>query len=333
MSKDDRMRRVLTAATSLCAFALVCACGGLVTEDGLSNLVAPSSDASSGDSTTPDCVYLLGTLQEGASFRNVLIDPTRPLDRAYGFGHVRPRPLVNPTTGRLWFAASGSKNETQLHVFSQSVPTSVTSIDIQLAPQPVIPTPNCDSAVNYLYAIFAFPEDGVLAYTCAASPLLSVAGANAPDLHGRLPVAVGYERTILTFATGEGYALVKDDVVTPLPPLYLNASLSAVRARPAGGFYAVGNAPNVRGQLMEIMLDGTVTVVGPYDFGPPEPGVGPGSRCVLDGKQSLFCLNDVPGADFAHGVLRFSIGAPPVVVFDERNSDVKIHISSLATGP
>jgi len=278
----------------------------------------------------PDCVYLLGTLNEGDSFRNVLIDPAQPADRAFGFGHTRRTPLVHPLKGRTWFMGMTSTPPVAVYSFTKSVPVNELDITNQLAAQTIIPTPSCPS--NLLDKFFIAPDDGALVYTCGN---VFVEGTAAPiDLKGHLPFALGADRLFLASSAGE-FALVKNGVVTPLPSTLWGLGLYVARSRPGGGFFVVAGALGTQGQLVEILPDGTTKVLGSYDFGPPQGGIGPGPNCVLDRANGLVCLNRIPGAPtvFADGVVRFSLNAPPVLVFDERNSDVKIHLSSLVTGP
>lgn len=279
----------------------------------------------------PDCVYLLGTLQEGDAWKNVLIDPRDPKDRAFGFGYTLRAPIIHPKTGKLTFIAHADSNPMRrLYTFGSSTPPTAYA-NAQLAAHTIVPT-RCTG--DSLFEHYLFPDDGVLAYDCLGNPGPTyIDGVTAPfDRQGHSIVAVGAGRVVLAAKTAPEYALLVGGAVVPVQGLDTNTTLYAVRSLPSGGFIAAANATGVRGQLIEIAVDGTTTVKGPYDFGMPP--LGPGPRCVLEPSGALVCLQLLQASPIAvDGIYRFRLGAPPELLYDERSSDVKIHISYLVTGP
>jgi hypothetical protein len=292
--------------------------------DGICGVASVSSGV-----VDPDCVYLLGTLQEGTSWRNVLIDPRHPADRAYGFGNPFRAPIIHPKTGRLWFLSRANSGSQRLYLFGVTAPVNAYP-DAQLAGHTLVPTPGC--ADNMLFEHYLVPDTGVLVYDCLGNPGTTfVDGQAAPvDLQGYLVVAVGNGGVVLGAKTAPDYAIVKDGVATPIAGLAYNTFLRAIRSRPSGGFMALANAGTERGQLIEIEVDGSILVKGPYDFGTPPRGPG---DCVLEPSGAAVCIVNVPGPLAAEGVARFTLTSPPEMLHDERTSDVKIHGSRLVTGP
>lgn len=367
-----RSRVLLAVHAMASALVATSACGGLVAIDassmpeggsggvedsGSSPITPPSGDASSPIDAAvapapviaadgvcvdanvstgivdPDCVYLLGTLQEGDAWRNVLIDPRDPKDRAFGFGYTFRAPIIHPKTGKLTFIASGDTSGSR-HLYEFGTSTAPTaSPNAQIAAHTMIPTTRCSA--SSLLEHYIFPDDGVVAYDCNGNPGATwVYGATMPVARqGYLPVAVGNDRVILAAKTAPDYAVLIDGAVVPVQGLDTNTFLGAVRSRPTGGFLAVGNATGIRGQLLEIATDGTTTPKGSYDFGTPP--VGPSGSCVLEPAGSLVCIGKMKAAPYdVDAIYRFRVGgAAPELLYEERMSDVKIHISHLVTGP
>jgi hypothetical protein len=274
----------------------------------------------------PDCVYLLGTLKPGEIGHQVLIFPTNPADRAFGFGDVSRRPFVRPTDGRVVFQAGQ-----HAYTFTTSVGTS-SGIEQQLAAQTLLPTPGCGRD-DSLYKVFVFPDDGETFYECIGfSVHWHVGTSTTPLFLDYLPFAVAEDRSFIGQDGTPEYFLVRGrSAVRVLDGGYTN--LFAWRASPGGGFLVALSRPGVRAELRRVEASGE-SILGNYDFGEGAGGGGGGGHCVLEPTGAMVCITTLEqDGGPQDGVVRFSTTGPPEILYDERTSDVKIHIAELVTGP
>jgi hypothetical protein len=93
----------------------------------------------------------------------------------------------------------------------------------------------------------------------------------------------------------------------------------------------MASANGVHADLREIALDGSMQVVGAYNFGPPT--YRQSGQCALEPSGALVCIVTLADSPPAEGVARFTFANPPEVVYDERTGSVKIQFGTLVTGP
>ena len=145
----------------------------------------------------PDCVYVMGTLEESVAGQDVLIDPQDPSDRAYGFGMQRAM-AVHPKTGELWFTASSGSSGAPWGVYIHQVNKWADAINPQLTFQRRIATPRCPEQVSP-FEHFLFADDGALAYICSGRPLglVNILGQlEGFDMQLYEPLALGRDRAV-----------------------------------------------------------------------------------------------------------------------------------------
>jgi len=275
----------------------------------------------------PDCVYLLGTVQEGSCGYDALIYPANPNDRVYDFGCNAWLPRVRPTDGRLIFVSSVNEPD-QAYAYRPQTTRAQWDRD-QLALQEKLDT------CPLLNRIYSFPDNTKMLYDCWSND-----GGSGPYIDGAPFDMAGYDGPL---AGGEGgsvlawkqtpeleYGIVVNGVATPVTGL-ANADIFAQRSRRGGGFLIADWGPN-RGELREVLPSGDTVVRGTYQTDRTHGPAGP--DCVLEPGGALVCLDwsDYNGLRYDE-IVRYTVDAPLQVIYQERTNDVKIHISSLATGP
>jgi hypothetical protein len=82
--------------------------------------------------------------------------------------------------------------------------------------------------------------------------------------------------------------------------------------------------------LVKVQLDGTATLLGTYQTGMTPPG-GDYRSCRLEPGGALQCFTLVGNSN--SGVNRFTLSAPPELIYDDSGKTVKIFQSALMTGP
>ncbi|MBS2019766.1 MAG: hypothetical protein JST00_43285 [Deltaproteobacteria bacterium] len=301
----------------------------------------------------PDCVYLLGMAAlEFGSEMPVLIDPFRPEDQAYGFGHVT-RMAVHPRTGELWFLSvdEDSRRPAAIYVHQENRHALLYTWKGMLDGQRWIPTPTCPHPFPAPGDFGLFRDDGIPAIRCSTGEILVPTQSDSMDLQGGVPVALGNDRVVLALNPPSSYSVVNATVANRIQWIDYDRFIAA-RARPGGGFVAVVSSPfpDQFPRLWNVELDGSVTSLGTYDLGPPrtddltgdclrlptgEISCGTqGGSCALDASAALFCINFTGTAMARAGiVVRFTLNGPPLIVYDERDSQVKVRFADLVTGP
>lgn len=302
----------------------------------------------------PDCVYVLGRTREvlpGAELE-VLIDPLRPEDRAFGFAQNR-RIIVHPTTGELWFLAHDNKQHDAMYVLEENVALP----DSTLFKQRLVPNPVCSTVFPAPFDFRLFADDGVPLYECEGGLRLMPTQTEPFEAFGGVVLAASHDRAVLTLNPPSSYTIVKDGIQRPIGWTEYQRFIAA-RSRPGGGFIAAtygGTFPNHLPNLWDVELDGTIATRGTYDLGPegmvdikssgwctlgsPEAiscgGVGY-DGCALEPSGALWCVNVIATEKgrTIEGVVRFTQTGPPQIVYDSRARDVKVStISKLVTGP
>ena len=269
-----------------------------------------------------DCVYLLGTLsQNGDAWKDALINVSQPNDYATGFGYVTLAPIVRPTDGRVLFEAAGDHTPRGVYRY---VEPFFGYADSALAKQKLETSVTCSASMLDV-RFHVFPDDGAILYGCGDQ--FFVAGSPV-DLAGNRPAATGRNRLIVAAKTYPDIFLVQNGVVTPVPGF--TGTPITFRSLPSGTMW-MASANGVQADLREIALDGSMHVVGAYNFGPPiyrQSG-----QCALEPSGALVCIVTLADSPPAEGVARFTFANPPEVVYDERTGPVKIQIGALVTGP
>jgi hypothetical protein len=272
----------------------------------------------------PDCVYLEGTLSEGACYRDALVFPAAPDDYVTGFGCYAGEGMIRPTDGRFLYTDYLGGTDVGLAftvdaVATTAYPSAPSSNDLPIA------TPGCG-----VWRLDTF-RDGTLAWRCynSGTELRIGDGSTTLTLPGTA-YAFGAGRAVLA-ADGGGLAIVDLDgkvAVTGLPSF---TSVAAARSTPNGFLAALvsGSGTPATYSLFDIAGDGTAAARGAYQLGSSSMRGG----CVLEPAGAMVCFTDDPSKVFHDTITRFSTIDPPTLVYDEDLHTVKIHISYLVTGP
>ena len=274
----------------------------------------------------PDCLYLLGTSDEGYCGHNALVFPSAPAEYAFGFGCDTWRTVIRPTDGRLLFlGTTGLPNESS-HVYIYEQPTTVDETPSRRGsvPQPILPTPACANPDG----LWVFPDDGKAFYSCSGA-IYYVEGSSEPWTFGKyVPRAVGEDRTVFLVSTVPDMALFVDGKIVPVKPFGTGWNVVAARSRRGGGFLLAYHGDDTRAALCEVTRTGETIPIGEYRLG-DSFSTGPG--CTLEPGGALVCTWDRVhdpdgGPDGAHdGLVRFTFDAPPEILYDEAGKPIKVH--------
>lgn len=328
--------------------------GGTISSAGIS-----TSGRANGDLTyvptglfDPAQVYISGTLEQGACYRDALSTWANPNQAETGFscsgpgGRATPNGgSIRPSDGRFVFMHELQGLKT-LRVF---VPDGNGVGDYPARPHdndPVVHT-LCEPA-DY----FMDPAGGDLVYACSlgAHCLRSQcsyyreSGASYPVPEGYSLLHLGLDGTALLLQRDVGW--VVRDAQGALSPettalSRLPEHMSGVRAHD-GGFWLLRTAEaGDRPERLNIGLDGALSVDGQYPA--PEPPSafawpitnGDWSACAIERAGTLLCFATNTRISLDDRILRMELGANKAeVVYSEATFPlVKLHISALVTGP
>jgi hypothetical protein len=281
-------------------------------------------------------VYLLGTTRPGSAGYDVILDPRSPSQVAAGVGSAHFYPNVQSSTGKLLFVAR-LHDAYQAFVFTPGKEGEGDTA--QLSRDPQIATPGCSSDPSSLRRIFALPDDDTTLYECIyRGDNYYLGGGSAPfDIQGKTPLAFGAGRTFLGTDLSEAFYIVS---ATDTKQVRREGdagddggagafNVVAVRSRLGGGFMlAVAEPTPYAYALYDVAPDGLAVRRGAYHMGSIN-----GGKCVLDPTGALYCVSTI-APPITEGVVKLTFGAPPEVVFDDRNQTVKIGGGhELITGP
>lgn len=288
------------------------------------------TDAGSLQVLDPGEVYLLGTLSEGACYRDALAHWSSPNVASVGFDCYADETsaVIRPTDGRLIYTNIFEDKLREHHCDDCSYSSASTAYPANvLANDTVLPTP-CPGA-NERLAWFRVTAEGEVLHQCNQSfgKLRDATGAVVYDgMAGAPVIAVGgagwllTERQIVNYKTGASVVLKG---LTPVPPV-------AIRWAPPDGFYYV-NDRSVFSLYRASFTSGISEVVAEYPAAPS--GLTYQSSLRLDSSQRLFSFATLNGS-FTDVIVRSEIGGESKIVYSEADRPlVKIHISSLVTGP
>lgn len=290
----------------------------------------------------PARVFALGTMQEGACYRDVLADPRAPSRVSVGFPCYTAHPklqgsallYVDQATGKLYRFVADAFART-LPTVPWAYPSNTEQNDTEIAP----PT-GCSGVDDF----WPTPDS---------------------ELWVRCAVSGGYHRgnTLVTLPSG-GSFLAAGEGGTALLSVFSTAMIlhadggTVVAARADGGTVEGGFArwasdggfwlspkvlPGDTRSLFHIALDGTTTHLGDYA---EAPGFTTGYEAALDGTGKLVVIGSATSGTSIDEIAELQLApGTSAVIYSESNATpqnltgptptvyLKLHASDLVTGP
>lgn len=283
----------------------------------------PRDGGAGSDVFDPGEVYLAGTLQEGACYRDAIAHLSTPNVASAGFDcYFNERSaVIRPTDGRLVYS---NVSDNKIRVFQcDNCPYTGTYASAPQTNDPVIPA-TCPN--NVRAGSFLVSPEGDLFYSCAGAWF---------DTTGTQRFTTGTD-TVFALGTG-GWVItntrvfnMRNNATSVLSGLPGGPFLSPLAVRWDGTdafFVAFTN------ELWRVAVStGTGTRVGTFPPYPPNHMAGGEAR--LDRSGRLYHEARDTSVSFRDAVVRCTVGLTCEVVYTEAtNPLVKIHISSLVTGP
>lgn len=285
------------------------------------------------DQLDPDEVYILGTLSQGACYLDAIAPVLAPDEALVGFecGTVFAYPVVRPGDGRMIYSAGGAVDA--IYAFRCDGCTYVSSAadypSDPLANDEPIPTPSC--AADAFSGGFAVTADGAVAYRCDDGLWYGEGDepfATPMDVSFR-PLSFGHEATALL---ADGVVDLESGDYAPFTGL-TQPNVIAQRAVEDG--YRIAVQPTDIDQppeLWHVAFDGTATSLGAFPAPPADQEVR--AESALDGEGRLVQFAQDTTETFRDTIIRRSMDGESAVIYDEADDPVvKLHISSLFTGP
>ncbi len=285
----------------------------------------PTCSGLTGDTFDPGEVYLHGTLSEGACWLGAFARVCNPWEPVVGFDcyHFEFSDVIRPTDGRLVYT-----------VTSEDVVREFHCDDCPYDPQAEYPPdPLANDALVTAHACDVW---GMLV-SADGDAIIRCSSGDYYDPSGNLvfPTATSVAPTLLHVGYG-GLALTTEEVVDLTTGVTIpitgfpHDDIVAVRAIPDGFFVAVEES--IGTSLHILGSDGVVATLA--FFAPAPPGASlmlHGAK--LDASATLYQFASSPGG-FQDLVVRRDIGGSAEIVYDEGADPlVKIHSSTLVTGP
>jgi hypothetical protein len=284
----------------------------------------------------PDCVYLLGMVGPDGPY--ALILPENPSDVAFGFGAV-PHDwglAIRPTDGVMLFESSPDDQTVDSLFRFVRTADPWTGPAAPLAVQAVVPT-SCPT--GRLGPLTVFP-DGALLYSCLVNgdvpyrvQATTPASATPFDAAGFRVMATGKDESFFGLGgdAGTTAAIIKGGDVIPITGVDAGFFPYLARSRPDGGFLVAATQAPVYLGLFAIDPDGSVQMLGEYDFSGITPGAGgPGTSLEASGAVIVIAST----ADWQGGaVRRITTNKPPEVIYDPMKGPVGTQTRLLVTGP
>ena len=285
-----------------------------------------------GDVFEPSQIYLVGSVEPGACEADAIANVCAPDHGVWAFGcyFANWSATVRPTDGALLYQRSSDGPLWQFQCDNCPATSARELPDDPLANDLPLPTPGCEDVGGFFDFLVA--PDGSYLFACNPNPNTWY-GAD-----GTL-VWADPDGDHLQHLGHDGLALSKSAVIdlvaqtsTPIIGLRLNPpgpEWLTWRADPSGGFWVV--VDQVAPELWHIGADGVAISEGVYPE-PPE-GYGPFLESALDPDAALVQIgwSPEPSIDV---IVRRVLGGQSELIYSELNDPlVKIHISSLATGP
>jgi hypothetical protein len=291
--------------------------------------------ALTGDVLDPDDIYLAGTLQEGACYRDALANWACPNSAVTGFdcyfdgnaaGGTRPSAQIRPTDGRLIYTNTFEELIREFHCDLCPYLQGNAYPEHPLANDTVVPT---DCELSQGRVAFLVSPTGVIVYYCPGArewrdlshKFIHSDDGSDPLLH------LGYQNMALKQKAVVDLGLRSATPIKGLP----NGPWDAIRAEPSGSFIVAIRSTETPESLWGIDKSGEATLRGQY---PPLPAsTSLPSQGQLEPGGALVQFAEGPGV-FEDVIVRRTIdGRSDVVYSDARGPLVKIHISGLITGP
>lgn len=284
-----------------------------------------------GDVLDPSQIYILGTVQEGACYMDVLATVSDPNGATAGFGCYldNKTATIRPTDGRMIYTNVAEDLVREFHcdacTYDGNYPGS------PLANDTILPAQPCGQDGFYSLKFLVGP-DGTVLHTCKDNALVwyDEGGAVAYDDAGDALLHLGYGGTALTMNRIVDLATQASVDVIGMP----YAPIEAIRAVSPGGFLVVVSE-NQGQELWKIDATGAATLAGAYPA--PPAGYNPytdyqdASR--LDPSGALFQTAYKSG-EFLDVILRRAIDGTSEIVYTEATMPlVRLHDSGLLTGP
>lgn len=281
------------------------------------------------DVLEPTDIYIAGTLSEGACYRDALANLFTPNVASLGFDcyFSQSTAMVRPTDGRLLYTNIFEDVLREYHcdvctfTGAGAYPANV------LANDTVVPTPcpGTSDLTGFLVSV-----DGEVLHRCSTTSAVwrdSSGAAVHTNLNNDSLLALGTAGLAFSATRIVDWKTMTQTMIVGLPP---SPDILAVRwAAPDAFFVAIAGASD---ELWRVSTSGVATRVGAYGALPPNTARSFGAR--LDGSGRLFHEGRDTTQTFTDIVVQREVGAPSVVVYTETtNPLVKLHISSLVTGP
>jgi hypothetical protein len=299
-------------------------------------------DAGQGIPLDPQRVLVLGTMSEGACYRDVLADPTRPTEVSVGFPCYTSSPKLQGSSLLYLDLASNTLYRFVRDRFTRTTPTTPWAYPADTtANDTVVVTAGCAG----VQAFWPGP-DGKLLYQCAATNEYRLDSVVVTLPSGGSPLSLGEGGVALLSVFSTVTLLAADGGVVAVT-LADGGSLDRGPARWAGdGGFLV--APKVLSgltrSLFRVSVDGTAALVGDY---PAEPtDFTPGFAEALDGTGRMVVMGRSTSTSGVDQIAEFPL-APGAssIIYNEGNATpvdltgatpqvyMKLHISELVTGP
>ncbi len=283
------------------------------------------SDLLRSDTFSPNEVYLIGTLSEGACYLDAIAHWSTPSDAVVGLGCYfnEQSAVVRPTDGRMLYTDIFGPKMREFHcddcpwVPGSAYPDAPFLNDIVLnACEPdtsvlqFLAAPDGSHMYHCNGGLTWYAPDGTIAYESAYGSLrhLGVDSLGLTDTH------------VVGFATQTATEIVGLPSEAPL----------TIRAAADGGFFLVVGTDDAA-ELWHVDPEGAAASLGSY--GDLPMGYHDAFGTKLDGCGGLYQFAYGPAA-FEDVIVRRHIGRPTEIIYTEAGDPVvKIHISGLLTGP
>jgi hypothetical protein len=280
----------------------------------------------------PEQVYLFGTMSEGTCNRLAIAPVLAPDHALVGFAcETTVEGVIRPSDGRLIYSrwSAGSYLVHAFHcdgcVYASSrtpYPASPIANDEWL-PAPTCATPGA-TVTDYAVAI-----DGEIIIGCSDRSWYRGDGAQIAGIAGAPNPLLGHGGSALV---SDGVVDLASGMLAPFDGLGDRAWLTT-RVREDGYWIAAQpmDDPAVPPELWKIAFDGTATLLGMYPSPPPNQQAYRGYK--LDGVGRLVQFARSLNSS-SETIIRRDIDGASEVIYDEADDPVvKIHLSSLFTGP
>jgi hypothetical protein len=303
--------------------------GGPLNRDGGTKPDAGSRDAGGGDVFDPGEVYLVGTVSEALCGHDAIAHWSTPNVGSTGFEcYFDEHSAALRPDGRLLYKNSFEDNLREYHCDACAFNGAGTYPSMVLVNDPQVAAA-CTGA-NLLPQFKVSPEGAVL-HRCNGTPTLWRDSAGATIFTAGATedvVALGASGWLLT-----SKQVVNTQAGTAVPLLTVPTGVAFFGARwnpPDGFLVALNNAGTA--QLWRVNTSGAGTLVGLYPALPPNVAQF-FTSAAMDRGGRLFGMTTIQG-QFVDVIVRQEVGGTSDVVYSEAtNPVVKIHVSTLITGP